>query len=49
MDTYPDFIRVYEQEREWLISHNEMNDEFRSLEGPYMEARNILSQMEAGL
>ncbi len=47
MAAYPDFIRVYEQEREWLVSHNEMNDEFRSLESPYMEARNILSQMEA--
>lgn len=43
--TYPDFIRAYEEEERWLRSHDEINEEFLSLEAPYREAVEILEDL----
>lgn len=44
--TYPEFIKVYEEELNWLTEHNALNDEFLSMEGSYYDALDILGQIE---
>lgn len=46
---YSDYIRVYEEERQWLERHNAMSGSFEQLEESYWDAVNMLDQMEAGL
>ena len=40
--SYRDFIRVYEEESEWLSKHNAMNGTFAELEGSYLQAQENL-------
>ena len=44
--TYPDFIRAYEEERDWLEAHGAMNAEFLSMQQPYYDAVNMMNEIE---
>lgn len=44
--TYPDFIRAYEEERDWLEAQGAMNAEFLSMQQPYYDAVNMMNEIE---